>query len=267
MITAAAPNAAAERMMAPTLRGSVTWSSTMIDARLLQHGLQAWRRQRIGQQRRTLMHDVAPKQMVDPAAIDPFRRNRPWRRQPLADGRLGFLGQQQAAQTTVGIGQRRGHRMVAIQPDRALRRVRRMPRRIGFARPLRGDRQALRPPLTLWRTRLEIATLRSATRRPVLGLATWTRAVMTRAIVTGAIMPRLLATRRPTPVTSAGIATRPLSRSTRGLSAGSTIGTAIGGWARRSAGTAAMGRFHYSPPIVLSRAPAQSPCHAGMRIG
>ena len=44
MMTAAAPKAAAERRMAPMLRGSLTWSSTRTRAGPLQHGLQGRRR-------------------------------------------------------------------------------------------------------------------------------------------------------------------------------------------------------------------------------
>jgi hypothetical protein len=53
-----------------------------------------------------------------------------------ADRCLGFLGQQQAAQPAGRVGQGRGDGVMAIQPDRALRCVRRVPWCIMLPRPL-----------------------------------------------------------------------------------------------------------------------------------
>ncbi len=129
-------------------------------------------RQRIGQQRRALMHDVAAQQLIEPAAIDPLGRHRPGRRQLLAERRLGFLGQQQAAQTARRIGQRGGDGMVAIQPDGAFRRLRAVARAI-VMRTLRPGpmavarrRSALRP-----RPLLAVAAVLSAAQRQTVATA------------------------------------------------------------------------------------------------
>ena len=121
VITAATPKAAAERRMAPTLRGSVTWSSTISGPGPFQHMLQAGRPQRIGQQGRALVRDVAAEQVVEPAALHLLGRYRPGRRLALGEGLLRLLGQQQVAQPAGGVGERRGDGVQAVEPDGAAR--------------------------------------------------------------------------------------------------------------------------------------------------
>ncbi len=75
---------------------------------------QAGRRQRIGEQRDALVHDVAPQQVIEPATFRALRRQGPGRRQALGQQQLGFLGQQQAAQTSGTVGERRRHCVLAI---------------------------------------------------------------------------------------------------------------------------------------------------------
>jgi hypothetical protein len=69
------------------------------------------------------MHDIAPQQRIQPSAIDPFGRNGPGRGKLLADRGLTLVGQQQATQPAVRIGQRRGNRVMPIEPYSALRRI------------------------------------------------------------------------------------------------------------------------------------------------
>ena len=187
------------------------------------------------------MHDVAPQQMIQPSAIHPFGGNRPWRRQVLGDRRLALLGQQQAAQPAVRIRQRRCHRVMAVKPDRALRRIRRGSGGVIVALALRRCGQALGRPVA-WRTWLEF-TARRATR--------WARF----AAGTRAVMPRLLvvALNRVTrlgAVAGARFRALPaaaLSRWPRRMSARPAVGASIRRRARGAAGTIAMGRFHCKP--------------------
>jgi hypothetical protein len=71
--------------------------------------------------------------MIEPRTIHPFRRECPGRRQALAEGGFGFLGQQQAAKAACPVRQRGGDGMVAIKPDGAPGRFRRAPRRSAMA--------------------------------------------------------------------------------------------------------------------------------------
>ena len=89
--------------------------------------LQAGRPQRIGKQCHALMGDVAAEQVVEPAAFDLLGRHRPGRRLALGEGLLRLLGQHEVAEAARGIGERRGHRVQAVEPDGAagsLRKVR-----------------------------------------------------------------------------------------------------------------------------------------------
>jgi len=85
----------------------------------VKHGLQAGWRQRVGEQGRALMRDVAAKQMVKPRPVHPLGGHGPRGRQPLGERHLGFLSQQKATQAASGIGQRCGHSVLAIQPHSA----------------------------------------------------------------------------------------------------------------------------------------------------
>ena len=124
VITAATPNAAAERRMAPTLRGSVTWSSTISGPGAVQRLLQAGRPERVGEQRGALVRDVAAEQMVEPAALHLLGRQRPRRRLALGEGLLRLLCQHEVAEAAGRVGERRGHRVQAVEPEGAAWRVR-----------------------------------------------------------------------------------------------------------------------------------------------
>ena len=65
------------------------------------------------------MGDVAAEQVVEPAAVDLLGRHRPGRRLALGEGLLCLLGQHEAAQAARGIGERRSHRVQAVEPDGA----------------------------------------------------------------------------------------------------------------------------------------------------
>src|SRR5580658_2075269 len=82
------------------------------------------------------MRDVAAEKLVDTGAIGALRRQRPGRRQHLGQCGLGFLGQHQAAQAALLVGQGGGDRVMTIQPDGAFRRVGTRPRTILLARAL-----------------------------------------------------------------------------------------------------------------------------------
>ena len=60
VISAPAPKATAERMMAPTLCGSVTWSSTSTSLRVAER-VEALGLQRLGLDQHALMHGVASR--------------------------------------------------------------------------------------------------------------------------------------------------------------------------------------------------------------
>jgi hypothetical protein len=64
--------------------------------------------------------------VIDPATLHRFGRERPGRREALGQGLLRLIGQQQAAQTASGIGQRGGDGVLAVEPDRTAWRVRRV---------------------------------------------------------------------------------------------------------------------------------------------
>ena len=109
-------NAAAERRIAPTLCGSVIWSSTSTMpscASVIDVG----RGQGIGFRQQALMHGIRAEPLVDQARPHDFRRHagvdilvgQPPR---------GVFGQQQFANLALRIGQRRRHRVPAIQDDR-----------------------------------------------------------------------------------------------------------------------------------------------------
>jgi len=68
------------------------------------------------------------EQMVDAAALDAFRLQRPGGRQPLRQRGFGVLGEQQSPQPSRWIGQCRRDCVLAIQPHRAARRVGAWPR-------------------------------------------------------------------------------------------------------------------------------------------
>ena len=129
VITAAAPNAAARAQDGADVARIGHLVEHDERAGALQHVLQAGRRQRIGQQRHALVDDVAAEQVVEPAALHAFRRQRPGlaagagRASPrpprsAAGGAAGGAGLASAAATAC----------MAIQPDRAARRVRVVPR-------------------------------------------------------------------------------------------------------------------------------------------
>src|SRR4051794_10784193 len=80
----------------------------------------------------------------------------------LADGGLGLVSQQQAAQPTSRVGQGRGNGVMAIQPDGALGRVRGGARRVILARPERL-RLGARRLIVAVRARLEPAAGPSVT--------------------------------------------------------------------------------------------------------
>ena len=88
--------------------------------------LQAGRPQRIGEQRHALVGDVAAEQVVEPAALDLLGRHRPGRRLALGEGLLRLLGQHEVAEAAGGIGERRGHRVQAVEPDGAAGSLRKL---------------------------------------------------------------------------------------------------------------------------------------------
>ena len=128
--------------MAPTLRGSETWSSTSSGPGRSSTCASERRGQRVGQQGGALVHGVAPEQMVQPAALDSLGGDRPGLATLRGERRLGVLGQQQAAQPAGRIGQRGGDGVQAVQPDGAARRVGAGP---GLGRPYVGRAGAGRP--------------------------------------------------------------------------------------------------------------------------
>ena len=82
---------------------------------------EAGRRQRVCQHGGALMHDLAAQQLIEPAAVGAFGRQRPGRRETLGQRGLGFFRQQQATQAAVGIGECGGDRVMAIEPECAAR--------------------------------------------------------------------------------------------------------------------------------------------------
>ena len=273
--------------MAPTLRGSVTWSSTMIGPGAPAHAADG-RRQRIGQQRDTLVRDVASQQVIQPAAIDAFRLQRPGWRQPGGQRRLGVLGQHQAAQPARRVGERGGDRMQAVQPDRAP----------GASGVLRGaswsrgrcgptdDRcgrcahaggrccelatrlnarpapPVFRPDVTpSWRApSCRGPSCRGPSCRGPSCRGPSCRGPSCRGPSCRGLWPSRTVCASPmagTAVARASIPSRALSWRPRRVSTGPAIRTTIGGRARRAAGAVAMRRFHYQAPIALSREPAQ----------
>ena len=116
MTTAAAPKAAAERRMAPTLRGSVTWSSTSDRAAALQHRGEA-RCERFGEQGAPgAAHPRAGS--LAAGAFGPFRGDPPGFSKSCAGDRR-IRGGQQPAQLAARVGQRRDDRVQPVQPDAA----------------------------------------------------------------------------------------------------------------------------------------------------
>ena len=109
-------NAAAERRIAPTLCGSVIWSST---STMPSCGsvVDVGRGQGIGLRQQALMHGVRAEPLVDQVRPHDFRGHagvdvvvgQPPR---------GVFGQQQLANLALRIGQRRRHRVPAIENDR-----------------------------------------------------------------------------------------------------------------------------------------------------
>jgi hypothetical protein len=207
----------------------------------------------------------------------------------LADRGLGFVGQQQAAQPAVRIGERGGDGVVPIQPDGAFRSVRRGAWGVGLTVTSMRRSGALgrRGEALGWsfpgRTRLKL-TARCAAMRG--RLASGSRTITVGAITAGtigegaiaagsvracaagvrAVVPRFsvvaincvagLAAAAATGVRTLSAAA--LSGRSRRMSPRPAIGTTVGGRARGAAGTVAMRRFHYQPPITSSREPAQT---------
>ena len=87
-------------------------------------------RQRIGEQSGALVHDVAAQKLIDARAVGALGLQGPGRRQHLRQGGFGFLGQDEAAQAALGVGQSGGDGVVAVQPDGALGRVGTGPRAV-----------------------------------------------------------------------------------------------------------------------------------------
>lgn len=177
----------------------------------------------------------------------------------LADRGLRLLGQQQAPQPAGRIGKRGRDGVVSIQPDGALRGVRRMAATIALGLPpaRRGKtllrRVTLRPRsgIVPRGARLELSArgvaLRVAARRVRLAA---TRPVKSGALMAWRIMAGLLPVAwasRGAAVATSRFASRPLPGRTGRLASGSTIWTAIGWGARRAAWAVTMGRFHYCP--------------------
>jgi hypothetical protein len=65
--------------------------------------------------------------LIDAGAVGAFGGERPGRGQCLGQCCLGFLGQDQAAQATLLVGQSGGDCVVTIEPDGTFRRVRTLP--------------------------------------------------------------------------------------------------------------------------------------------
>ena len=112
-------NAAAERRIAPTLCGSVIWSSTSTMpscARVIDIG----RGQGIGLRQKPLVHGVGAEPLVDQVRPDDFRGNAGVDilvRQALG----GVFGQEQFSDLPVRVGQRGRNRVPAIENHRPVR--------------------------------------------------------------------------------------------------------------------------------------------------
>ena len=106
--------------MAPTLRGSVTWSSTST-------GPSAWARARargtggrgIGEQRGALVDGVLGEEGGEAGAVGALGCEAPGLAGGEAggEGRFGVLGEQEAAEAAGGVGEGGGDRVEAVQPD------------------------------------------------------------------------------------------------------------------------------------------------------
>ncbi len=134
VMTAAAPNAAAR-----TQDGAhVAWIGDLIEheqrAGPLERVLQGRRGERIGEQRKPLMHDVAAQQLIEPRPLHPLGGNRPGLAQPLGKRRRRLLRHHETAEPAGRVGERGGDRVLAVEPDSTARRVR--ARRRGWAWPL-----------------------------------------------------------------------------------------------------------------------------------
>ena len=169
VITAAAPNAAAERRMAPTLRGSVTWSSTRTGPGRLQRCGRATGGAAGRPAGRRPDAPTSPAEQADraaPAPPAPARCRQGCGRRG-GERRLGLLGQQQAAQPARRIGQRRGDRVQPVQPQRRRRRVGHgaVRGRFGAAAGRCGGRR----PCSLGGAYVPLARMRSVPLRGALG--------------------------------------------------------------------------------------------------
>ena len=120
------------------------------------------------------MSDVAPEQVVEPAAIHLLGLHRPGWRLPLSEGLLRFLGQNEVAQAAGWIGQRRGHRVQAVKPECAARGVRRA-RPVGalevVARPIMLRSIVKRLALRAWAATATVLARRMLSLTAALALA------------------------------------------------------------------------------------------------
>lgn len=178
----------------------------------------------------------------------------------LADRGLAFLGQQQPAQAAGGIGKRRRHRMVAVEPHGALRCVRRGAGRVILALALRWRGKPLGRRIPR-RARLKFATRAGGMRgrlsagpgtigaRTIGSGTTWARTIVPgfRMVAMTGIARLVAAAGTATrfgSVNPCALAPRALARRSRSVTACSAIGPAIGGGTGGPAGTIAMRGFH-----------------------
>ena len=115
VISAPAPKATAERMIAPTLCGSVTWSSTST-SRASPSADEPLRPQRLGLDDDALVHGLAAGDAVDRTRLDEFGREGQGGEVGDAQPLHGVAGDQHAADLAARIVERGAHRMDAVEP-------------------------------------------------------------------------------------------------------------------------------------------------------
>ena len=119
--SAPAPKATAERMMAPTLCGSVTWSSTTT-SRVSPSASSGFGLSGFASIDDALVHGIAAGDLVDVPGLDQFGREGQGGEIGEAEPLGGVAGDQHARNLAAGIVERRADRVDAVEPHQPVGR-------------------------------------------------------------------------------------------------------------------------------------------------